>query len=429
MTTMTAERANRFFTYCMRGFTNQKPEIILEDAPVFVEINNNLCIDYNHFAFKKLPKVFSSNFNILTIIAEQFLTLCRCDCPPEDASHAAVALMQGADEKIRANLDPILPSLNAGVISAIAREKYESRDNEGYFAGFITEDTSDIEKHISEIVYFSDIDGDVLGYDSVHGHRKLLNLSSGKDPMHCLIYKRDTERTDGYRVLGATYLSNVANSIPIIRFISHGEWELYLPSELNNPDNKNVHEIRCCAAFRDGHYCLPELDVSTGEKNLLTKKLKKHLKDLSSLSGVDPVETAYTILQRAKLQSKGALVVLASEQLMDNLCDRFCRNHNAIDMRKNSTLVDLLANPEALDRFSSIDGAVMVDFSGKVRAIGCIIDSIAAMGTITRGSRYNGTVGFLYQEGHRKGRPFLLALVVSEDGIVDIIASDEVKSA
>ena len=79
-----------------------------------------------------------------------------------------------------------------------------------------------------------------------------------------------------------------------------------------------------------------------------------------------------------------------------------------------------------MDRFAAIDGAVMADFSGKVWAIGCIIDSVAAKGTIARGSRYNGTVGFLYQEGRRKGRPVLLALVVSEDGIVDIISSDEV---
>ena len=428
MTTKWVRHFNQFFTYCLKGFSRQKPEIILGNTPVFVEIDNNLSINDNHPAIQNLPKVFSSNFNILKTIALAFLTLHREGELSTDGSSAISTLVKRADEEIRKELELILPSLNVGVISAIAREKYESDDSAGYFAGFITEDTEVARAQLPGLLQFSGIDGDVLGYDSIHGHRKLLNLSSGggeereTEDLHCLIYQRDQQGINSYRVLGTTKLIEAVNAIPVLRFISPAEWEIYLPTW---PVKKGENTSHCCAVFRDGHYCLPELDATEGERVILSKKLANHLDDFP---GIDPVGTAYTILQRAKKQPKGALVILAHEELMDSLCERFCRNHTAIDMRNNSPLADLCANPKALDRFAAIDGAVMTDFSGKVWAIGCIIDSVAAKGTIARGSRYNGTVGFLYQEGRRKGRPFLLALVVSEDGIVDIISSDEVRT-
>lgn len=417
---MIVGQLNELFTYCLRAFTQQDPKMILQNEPIFFEENKSFRVNYNHPAIQNLPNVFSSDFNILVIIAEHFLKLYREDYLPQDKNRIVAALTQYVDGQIQEMLESILPSLNPGVISAVAREKYEHSDNEGFYAGFITEDTADVKEQIPGLLHIFNVDGEFLGYDTIHGHRKLLNLSGRKDPRYCLIYQRDVEKFNGYRVLGIAKLSDVAGIVPMIHFISHAIWEIYLPSK-----SAGTGRMQCCAVFRDGHHCLPKMDTSEGERRLLGEKLGKHLE---SFPGIDPVETTYTVLQRAKQQPKGALIIFADEVLMDNLCDRFCRNQNAIDMRRNEPLVDLRLEPEALDRFSSIDGAVMVDFSGKVQAIGCILDGTVAKGSVARGSRYNGTVGFLHQEGTRRGRPFLLALVVSEDGIVDVITSDEVKA-
>ena len=421
---LTIDKFNQLFVECLRAFTHQNPEMILCHRGLFVVQNNQFQIDYTHPSFQALPQVNSYHFNLLQIIAECFLELYRDPLFHEQSGHAS-ALTQQANKRIRKDLEVILYDFNTDIISAIAREKYESSDNEGFYAAFIIEEDEDVTNVLANsFVRFSDVDCAALDYDTVHGHRKLLNLSTQRDSRHCLIYQRDERVPGSYQLLGTAARDEALAILPGVHFMSHAAWGLSLPAVAPGTSSPRAVRPQCCAVFRDGHYCLPEINFRVGEESLLHSKLDQHQVEFP---GTNLVQNAYNILQAAKRQPNGALVILAGKETMERLCDRLCPNHNAIDLRKNTRLVNLCTNDGAMDRFASIDGAVMADFSGEVYAIGCILDGTTAPGSIARGSRYNGARGFLYREGHRRGRPFLLAIIVSQDGIVDIITSDEIR--
>jgi hypothetical protein len=75
--------------------------------------------------------------------------------------------------------------------------------------------------------------------------------------------------------------------------------------------------------------------------------------------------------------------------------------------------------PEALQAATGIGGALLLDAAGVCHAIGVILDGIAgADGTRARGSRFNSAASYV------RGRPATLAVVVSDDGSVDLLASE-----
>ena len=72
--------------------------------------------------------------------------------------------------------------------------------------------------------------------------------------------------------------------------------------------------------------------------------------------------------------------------------------------------------PEVIACASRIDGAVLLDDSGTCHGIGVILDGSAdASGERSRGARYNSALRYI------NAHPGSLALVVSEDGLVNII--------
>lgn len=71
---------------------------------------------------------------------------------------------------------------------------------------------------------------------------------------------------------------------------------------------------------------------------------------------------------------------------------------------------------EVLRYVTSIDGAVLVDPQGVCHAIGVILDGVATKkGSSSRGARYNSAIRYQAQ------KPSCLAIVISEDGSIDLI--------
>jgi hypothetical protein len=71
--------------------------------------------------------------------------------------------------------------------------------------------------------------------------------------------------------------------------------------------------------------------------------------------------------------------------------------------------------PEVLQAATGIGGAILLDTSGVCHAIGVILDGLAtALGERSRGSRFNSAANYV------RGRPGALAVVLSEDGSVDL---------
>jgi hypothetical protein len=75
-------------------------------------------------------------------------------------------------------------------------------------------------------------------------------------------------------------------------------------------------------------------------------------------------------------------------------------------------------SPEALQAATGIGGALLLDPAGVCHAIGVILDGVAGPeGARSRGSRFNSAANYV------RGRPATLAVVVSDDGSVDLLPS------
>ena len=73
-----------------------------------------------------------------------------------------------------------------------------------------------------------------------------------------------------------------------------------------------------------------------------------------------------------------------------------------------------------ITRVTSIDGALLIDRSGICHAIGVILDGLASpKGTPSRGARFNSAIR--YVESAKSANTEVLAIVVSEDGSVDVL--------
>ena len=72
--------------------------------------------------------------------------------------------------------------------------------------------------------------------------------------------------------------------------------------------------------------------------------------------------------------------------------------------------------PEIMRMVTAIDGAVMIDPNATCYAIGVILDGVASQkGNAARGARYNSAIRYVEEKDR------VLAIVVSEDGSIDLI--------
>jgi len=67
---------------------------------------------------------------------------------------------------------------------------------------------------------------------------------------------------------------------------------------------------------------------------------------------------------------------------------------------------------------TAIDGAVLIDPGNRCHAIGAILDGLASeAGDPSRGARYNSALRYVAASLHA-----CLAIVVSEDGMIDVVS-------
>jgi DNA integrity scanning protein DisA with diadenylate cyclase activity len=85
-----------------------------------------------------------------------------------------------------------------------------------------------------------------------------------------------------------------------------------------------------------------------------------------------------------------------------------------------STVIDpVIASPDIVSHLSSVDGAILVSPEGIIYSFGVILDGKASEnGDCDRGARYNSAIRYI--DGERSRNISCLALIVSEDGYVDL---------
>lgn len=74
-----------------------------------------------------------------------------------------------------------------------------------------------------------------------------------------------------------------------------------------------------------------------------------------------------------------------------------------------------------IQKLTSIDGAVLIEPTGRCHAIGVILDGMATgKGKASRGSRYNSAIRYV-ETAQKELKHECLAVVISEDGMIDLI--------
>lgn len=154
-------------------------------------------------------------------------------------------------------------------------------------------------------------------------------------------------------------------------------------------------------------YGQPSLPVQPVDGAKLASTISRIFKDIER----EDVARLRTQVLAATRQRHGTLLVISDHA-----------EEEAKRLAAQSTLirpVELTA--PAVEALSAIDGALLLDPRGKCHAIGVILDGLASeKGTSARGARFNSAVRYVEtvtrQFSHRT-----MAVVVSEDGPIDII--------
>ncbi|SFQ66401.1 DNA integrity scanning protein DisA nucleotide-binding domain protein [Hymenobacter arizonensis] len=187
----------------------------------------------------------------------------------------------------------------------------------------------------------------------------------------------------------------VREDLFVISFVTHYSWEL---------QHDNHVLLR-------SHYGLPGLPRT----RLSRTGFRRALKRTFALTDPLKVERLWDVVNEASRQKHGTLLVITTEALAE--ADR---------LKLQCTLIEPVPLTPLITRLvTSIDGAVLLDPEGYCYSIGVILDGRASgRGDSTRGARYNSALRYVESSDYP-----CIAVVVSEDGLVDVITSVEEAAA
>ncbi|MBJ6108621.1 DNA integrity scanning protein DisA nucleotide-binding domain protein [Hymenobacter sp. BT523] len=177
----------------------------------------------------------------------------------------------------------------------------------------------------------------------------------------------------------------------VINFVTHYAWELQHDGHV----------------LLRSHYGLPGLPRTRLNRTGFRKALKRTF----ALTDHAKIERLWDVVLEASRQKHGTLLVITTEALAE--ADR---------LKLQCTLIEPVPLTPLITRLvTSIDGAVLLDPEGYCYSIGVILDGRASgRGDSTRGARYNSALRYVESSDYP-----CLAVVVSEDGLVDIITSEQ----
>ncbi len=175
----------------------------------------------------------------------------------------------------------------------------------------------------------------------------------------------------------------------VISFVTHYAWELQHAGHV----------------LLRSHYGLPGLPRTRVSRTTFRRALKRTF----ALTDAPKVERLWDVVLEASRQKHGTLLVITTEALAE--ADR---------LKLQCTLIEPVPLTPLITRLvTSIDGAVLLDPEGYCYSIGVILDGRASgRGDGTRGARYNSALRYIESSDYP-----CLAVVVSEDGLVDVITS------
>lgn len=220
---------------------------------------------------------------------------------------------------------------------------------------------------------------DIYNY---RGIRKLLEVSSNQMALLC-----DIESVWGLGFPLDAYQSDLENLFEI-RFTEHYTWELV-----------HAGNIMLRVKYRE-----PRLPKERFDK----KQFYDHVYRLFKVSE-STANRLIEAVEAAVKQCHGTMLVITPEAKQE-----------AKRLIAQSTAIESIAiERDIIYHLSSVDGAILISPDGVVHSFGVILDGEATEnGNSARGARYNSAIR--YVDGKKSRNVNSLALIVSEDGYVDL---------
>lgn len=196
--------------------------------------------------------------------------------------------------------------------------------------------------------------------------------------------------TNGNEAFGLGALSNsydpADESAFLLRVTGRGSWEL-------------EHAGTPLVTFTDGHPTVPRERIARESFDDAVGRL---------FGDAGDGERLWDLALAASQQAHGTMLVVH----VDARTESVRLTPPAMSVRPE------LLNEETLLAVSSIDGAIIVDPTGRCHAVGAILDGRAApeIGDASRGARFNSAHRYLAEAGYA-----CLIIIVSEDGMINLI--------
>ncbi|HEY9768393.1 MAG TPA: DNA integrity scanning protein DisA nucleotide-binding domain protein [Coleofasciculaceae cyanobacterium] len=222
------------------------------------------------------------------------------------------------------------------------------------------------------------------------GIRKLLEVSSNQMALLC-----DGESVWGFGVPLDTYQPSLENLFEI-RFVEHHTWELV-----------HAENIMLRVKYRQPRLPRPRFDREVFNEQL--ERLFQVSRTTASIL-VEAVEAAVE-------QRHGTMLMITTE----------AKQETARLAAQSTPIEPIMASRKIISHISNVDGAILISPDGIVHSFGVILDGQASKnGNSSRGARYNSAIRYVDAEKSRNID--CLALIVSEDGYVDIYPSMKAQS-
>lgn len=293
-------------------------------------------------------------------------SLCNCERVIEDA---ASNLLQSVELHINKwNKVDLLSFANA-----IAAERYEGAASEGRLIICQT-DHPDIATKVKLTTPV-----EIYNY---RGIRKLLEVSSNKMALLC-----DVESVWGLGLPLDTYQPSRENLFEI-RFAEHQTWELV-----------HAENIMLRVKYRQAR-----LPRARFDKKLFCDRVHQFFKVNEST-----VNILVKAVEAAVEQRHGTMLVITPEA-----------ERETNRLAAQSTVIEpVIVSKDIISHLSNVDGAILISPEGIIYSFGVILDGKASEnGSPARGARYNSAIRYI--DGERSRNIDCLALIVSEDGYVDL---------
>lgn len=281
------------------------------------------------------------------------------------------------------------------LITEIASTRYEGAECTGSIL-FCTD------SNIEPLIQFKKIEFKV---GNIRAIRKYLEMAQNE---YCLWAKKEEKE---YYIYGMDKRNEKYN-YTLLQFTGYRKWLI--------KDSKN----NVLLERKREKYSVPDIKGEDYQeiRNSLKFLLNGNCGELES--GDEDIEHLVNIVQTAKRQQHGTMIVFVHSDEVDKLTDYFCEKNRGIKLIRKVDLTDKYVH--LLLNLTSIDGALIIDTKGLCHAIGVILDGIAnEKCNMARGARYNSALTFItnkdFESIYGFKREKCKVFVFSEDKTINIL--------